>query len=272
MESRTEFGKLEQALVRAGSLITYPPTPALALRVRQALTAESAPHGQRRLPHWGRFPRVALAIGAALVIALALLLAFPDARDALAQLLGLRSVRIILVTPTPTPTATATGRVTPPPTATAPPTPKPFTQCCETALDDARARSRFAILLPPGEIPSRVYLQSPPNFGDAQQVILVFGDPSAPRFTLYEATNFLYGKLVSGGTVIEETTVLGERALWLSGAPHLLVYLDANGKPEMDTERAVNANTLAWESGDVTFRLETNLSQEDAVRFAESLR
>ncbi len=264
------FEKLEQALINAGAMLSYPPTPALAPRVQQQLAEEQA-RRQSWLPRWGSPQRVVYAAIAALVLALVLLLAFPETREALAQFLGLRTVRIILLTPTPTPTATPTGTVTPLTTPTVTPTVKTFTQCCETTLDQARALARFKILLPPGELPSKVYSQQFPDFGDAQQVILVFGDPSTPRFTLYEATNFLYGKMVSGGTMIEETSVNGERALWLSGAPHLLVYLDSNGNPEMETERPVNANTLAWESGDVTFRLETNLSKEQAVRFAESL-
>jgi hypothetical protein len=275
MEAESEFGKLEQALLRAGSLITYPPTPALALHVRDALAAESTSHGMRGLPRWSRFPRVAFVLVAALVAASALLLAFPNARDALAQLLGLRTVRIFFVTPTPTP-ALPIGTASPPrPTATL----KPFMQCCETTLDDARARAKFAISLPPGEAPSRVYLQTLPDFGAAQQLILMFGDPSAPRFTLYEALNFvygkglaIYGKGVTEGTVLAETTVNGQRALWLSGAPHLLVYLDTSGTPVPGTERPVDANTLDWESGGVTLRLETKLGEQDAVRFAESLR
>jgi hypothetical protein len=177
------------------------------------------------------------------------------------------------MTPTPTPTIT----VTPNPSMTPVPTPSPTltpilrAQCCETTLADARTRAKFKILLPPTESPTRMYLQNLPNFGNAQQVILVFGDPNTPRFTLYEATNFLYGKMVGGGTMIEELQVSGQRALWLSGAPHLLVYLDANGQPQFGSERSVSANTLAWEIGDVTYRLETNASKEEAIRFAESL-
>lgn len=207
-------------------------------------------------------PRLALAALAALVIAVSLLIAFPETREALAQLLGLRTIRIIPVTPTPT--------------APLIPTPTPQAgkiQCCETTLADAQARARFKILLPPGEIPSRVHFQELPSFGPGgQQAILIFGDPSAPRFMLFEATDFLYGKLVSGGTVVEETRVKQERALWLTGAPHLLVYLDARAQAQFDTERTVYANTLAWEIGDVTYRLESDLAKEAAVRLAESLQ
>ena len=118
---------------------------------------------------------------------------------------------------------------------------------------------------------------------DAQQVILVFGDPSKPRFVLYQARSWLYqktiqsvGKEVGGGMGISETLVSGQRALWLTGAPHLLVTLDQSGNPIVGSERPVNASTLAWEVGTidngVTYRLETVFSLEEAIKFAESLK
>jgi hypothetical protein len=70
--------------------------------------------------------------------------------------------------------------------------------------------------------------------------------------------------------------VNNQRALWLTGAPHILVTLDQNGQPLLDFERPVNANTLIWETGDfdtgVTYRLETALSLAEALELAESLR
>jgi hypothetical protein len=109
-------------------------------------------------------------------------------------------------------------------------------------------------------------------------VVLVFSDPDRPRFVLYQATRLLYEKVMSSGdtgTVITETQVSGQRALWLSGAPHVLVTLNARGEPLLEFERPVNANTLIWETGDVhtgvTFRLETPLSLTEAIEFAESL-
>lgn len=259
MYPRNEFEKLERALYRAGETVAYPATPALAARVRADLENES----RRRV---AGLPRFAFAVAIAIVLAIALLVAFPDAREAIGQMLGLRSIQIIPVTPTPTLSRNPVS--TPLPSFTLVPS-----QCCETTLADAQARSKFKILLPPNQTPSRVFFQTLPDFGSgAQQVILVYADPSAPLFTSYQATNFLYGKVVSGGTVIEETQVNGRRALWMTGAPHLLVTLDARGQPRFETERSVTANTLAWEFGDVTFRLETNLSKAEAIRFAESLR
>jgi hypothetical protein len=250
--TENEYEKLEQALVSAGRSIRYPPTPLLAVRI---------PTDRASSPRFALWPQWLTPAAIALVVALALLLVFPDTREALAQLLGLRTIRIIPVTPT-------TTAVTPQETPTL-----VSSQCCETTLAQAETKSQFKILLPPGEPPSRVYLQELPQFGGgAQQVILVFGDPASPRWTLYQATDFLYGKLVSGGTVVEETTVRGERALWLSGAPHMLIYLDPNGRAQFGVERSVTANTLAWEVGNVTYRIETNLSKEEAIRFAESLQ
>ena len=259
--SEKDMDKLEQALVQAGRDLHYPSTPALAARVSASLA-----EGKGTRPRL--YLRPALLFLVAVLLACGLVVAFPETRDAIAQFLGLRTIRIIPITPTPiVPTAQ-------PSISTAVPSPAlvPGAQCCRTTLVDATARSQFRILLPDSETPSQVFLQDLPNFGAAQQAILVFGDPSAPRFTLYEATNFLYGKIVSGGTVIEETQVKGQRAIWLSGAPHLLVYLDSSGRTQFESERSISANTLAWEIGNVTYRLETNLSKEEAIRIAESLQ
>ncbi|MBI5035531.1 MAG: hypothetical protein HZB51_33825 [Chloroflexi bacterium] len=266
MDFENDFDKLEEVLVRAGKSLDLPVTPPLATRVRAELQTPSA----RRV--FG-LPRFVWTAAVAILVALALLLAFPETREALAQIFGLRTIQIIPVTPTATVSPLPT-RPSETSTPTVIPTPSRFAQCCETTLADARAKSNFPIRLPPAPPPSRVFFQVIPNFGapNPQQVILVFGEPNNPQFTLYQATNFLYQKVVSGGTVIEETNVNGERALWLVGAPHLLVYIDANGRPRPQSERTVNVNTLAWESGEVTYRLETTASKEEAIGFAESLR
>lgn len=272
----SEFQKLEEALIEAGHTIEYPRTPDLAARVRGELKTDRPGQLDRaRL-------RPALLVVLAVVAALALLLIIPETREAIAQLLGLRTIRLIETTPTPV------SQLQIPATATmAPLTPAstptlgvvPFRQCCESTLAEAQQTARFKILLPPGEQPTRVFFQDQ-IFGrgsDPQQVVLIFGEPDQPRFVLYQAVRYLYGKMVprDSGTVITETQVSGQRALWLTGAPHVLVTLDRNGEPLISTERPVNANTLIWETGDrdtgVTYRLETPLSLAAAIEFAESL-
>jgi len=39
----------------------------------------------------------------------------------------------------------------------------------------------------------------------------------------------------------------------------------------MKVSRLVNGHVLIWENGEVTYRLETDLSMEEAVKIAESL-
>lgn len=296
VDQENDFERLERALVRAGRAVDYPPTPAIAARARQALTSEAAhpssmpSAGNRLLTQQSR--RVMLTLAAAIVLALALLLALPEAREAVAQFLGLRGLRIFYVTPTPSsPLTTATplpgGGGQTPSTATRAagtptPTVQPFALCCEMSLHEAQVRARFKLRVPPAENVSRVYYQSVYNNGE--QVVMLFGDPEHPRFTLYQAQRWIYGKLVDGAlgkgigpaTLLQETVVDGQRALWFSGAPHVVMVLDAHGEPIYSTARTVDANTLVWETGNdydgIIYRVETKLSLEDAVRFAASLK
>jgi hypothetical protein len=275
-----EFERLENALIRAGRAVEPVSAPALASRVLEEIERERI-----RPARGGFILRPAWSLALAILVALAILLAFPETRDAIGQILSLRTIRIFQ--PTPTPTAEPTSPqsfvfpVTATPfgvlelaTATPAPTATPQTvQCCETTLASARTKARFPILVPPDVSPSRVFFQDITSFGPGvQQLILVFGDPQSPRWVLYEATGILYQKMVSGRTVITETRALNQRALWLTDAPHLLVTLDASGQTRLNSERSVYKNTLAWEIGDTTFRLETDARLDDAVKFAASLR
>jgi hypothetical protein len=276
MAELDEFQKLEEALIEAGRAIEYPRAPDLAAQVRADLENNRAQLNSDRPPQPDRARlRPAFVIAFAILAAIALLLIIPETREAIAQLLGLRTIRIIEATPTPRP-----------PAATPRPTPTfgvvPFKQCCESTLAEAQQRADFELLLPPGEEPSRVFFQDQ-VFGrgsEPQQVVMVFGDPERPPFVLYQAHYWLYEKMLqsngNSGTLITETQVSGQRALWLTGAPHLLVTLDRNGQPLMNWERPVNANTLIWEvrrpDHEVTYRLETPLGLDEAIEFAESLR
>ncbi len=277
MVESSEFQKLEDALIEAGRAIEYPRTSSLTARLRAELKIDRS-----RPPKRIRW-RPVMIVMLAVIAALALLLIIPETREAIAQLLGLRTIRIIEATPTPLSQLEVPVTATPVQTTPGPsPTPgvSPFKQCCPSTLEEAQRKARFKILLPADEQPTRVFFQDQ-VFGrgsEPQQVILVFGDPDRPRFVLYQATRLLYGKIVSrdSGKVITETQVSGQRALWLTGAPHVLVTLDRDGQPLIDTERPVNVNTLIWETGDldtgVTYRLETTLSLAEAIEFAESLR
>ena len=70
----------------------------------------------------------------------------------------------------------------------------------------------------------------------------------------------------------ERSSLLEAETLWLEGARHTLQYLDPDGSIRTELERTVKGNTLVWEIGDVTYRLETSLPREEAFKIAESLR
>lgn len=148
-------------------------------------------------------------------------------------------------------------------------------------LKQAQSLARFKLRLPPNESPSKIYYQNVYNNGE--QVVISFGDPDKPRVTLYQAQRWIYGKLVDGvvgkelepATLLQETQVNGQRAFWFSGAPHVVMMLDAHGEPIYSTARTVDANTLVWETGNdydgIIYRVETPLDLQEALRFAESL-
>jgi hypothetical protein len=67
--------------------------------------------------------------------------------------------------------------------------------------------------------------------------------------------------------VIEETEINGQSAIWATG-PYPLVL--SNG--EIELTRLINGQVLLWVDDEVTYRLETDFSLEEAVKIAESLQ
>jgi hypothetical protein len=138
----------------------------------------------------------------------------------------------------------------------------------ETTLEAAQARSPFPIRLPayPADLglPDKVFMQE-----DGPMVILVWSDAANPdkaRLSLHEVGpgSILVRKFEPH--VIRETQVNGQYAVWAEG-PYLVQLTNGN----YDFRRTVQGNTLIWQENEVTYRLETDLNLEEAVRIAESL-
>jgi len=260
--------QLEARLQLAAGAFSYPPTPDVAGAVRRRLEAR----GTRpvRQPQ-----RLAWAIAVALLI-LGGLMAVPEVRAGLLEFLQLGAVRIRLIEATPTVTSTPvpTRTGTPPPaTATPIPSPTPLGSLLnlagQTTLADARARVEFPIRLPtyPTDLgpPDAVYVQ---DFG-APLVVLVWLNPDDPdqvQLSLHEFGPDSFAAEKSQPEVIETTTVNGEPALWTEG-PYMLLL--RNGDHVI--WRLIEGHVLIWLGGEVTYRLETDLQLEEAVRIAESL-
>jgi hypothetical protein len=286
MADRDTHDWLEGQLYALGREMTYPPTPPLAERVRARLLQQRprAPGASWRAPR-----RLAIAALALLLVGLGVALAsVPTTRKALAEFFGLQRIRVIQVTEIPLPTAALSPEPT---TAQSTPLPTPTTTLRPgisgaTTLEDARRRVNFPVLLPtyPDGIgaPDELYAQRLGASPSDAQVILVYRakpglglQPSREEdnlFALYQfRTQGMFRKSADTGTRLEELRVGDARAFWLEGAYHFIQYRDASGREVVEMERVVRGNTLAWEVGDVTYRLETSLPKEEAVRIAESL-
>ena len=76
-------------------------------------------------------------------------------------------------------------------------------------------------------------------------------------------------KFATPGTRMEGLSVNGNFALWLEGAPHV-VTLDEDGEIRRFTTRLAG-NVLIWTRGDLTLRLEGDLTKQRALELARSI-
>lgn len=265
--SEQPFERWEVQLQRLASAFPYPPTPDLAGPVKQRL---SPPARESRL---ARSPRgLVWAALVVLLMTLAGLLAVPQVRAAVLEFLQIGVIRIFLTEPTPSPPP-PTASPGAPPTATPQPTPTPLASILglagQTSLAEAQAQLDFSIRLPayPPDLgaPDEVFLQKL----DGLVVVLVWFDPEESgrvRLSLHQLGPGVFGGK-GGPELVQETTVHGQPAYWMRG-PYLFQL--RNGQYEV--LRLVEGNVLVWVEAEITYRLETELPLEEAIRVAESLR
>jgi hypothetical protein len=74
--------------------------------------------------------------------------------------------------------------------------------------------------------------------------------------------------VVESRAALEPVRVRGRDGFWISGAPHLLRYLDPAGEDAAVTSRLVG-DALVWDEGGTVYRIETNLGRDRAIGFAE---
>jgi hypothetical protein len=268
---------LERALTDLGAALRFPPTPDLAAAVTARLERAPAPTPARRarLRRWPAWPagwrRLAAAGLAVLLLAAAVLAASPGTREAVARRLGLRGIGVQLGGPPPSTATTTPGarldlglgpRVT---------------------LEEARRRTGFPVLVPGAagfQRPDAVFID--PSLPGGGRVDLVYrARPGLPASGLTDAgllitefrgqpaPEFLKKVVVAG--MLQEVTVGGEPGFFFSGEPHFFAYRDASGGSREERTRLAG-NTLIWQRGDLTLRLEGQLPLEEAVRIAESMR
>ena len=80
-----------------------------------------------------------------------------------------------------------------------------------------------------------------------------------------EVDDQLVKKELQPDTVVESVRVRGTTGFWITGAPHTFAYRDANGDVRFETTRLVTGNTLLWVEDGVTYRFESALSLDRAL-------
>ena len=239
--------ELELALRDLGTAVDWPPEPELAHRILDGIGREPAP---RR-----RSPRRALVIAlAALAVAIGAVFAVPQTRAAILELFHLRGVTIERVPELPpVPVQAGLGTF--------------FGE--QVGLDEARRRAGFDVVVPGrlGE-PDAVYFQKSPPGG---MVSFLYGSREHPTALVTQFAGTVdetIFKKVAPGTSVRPVMVDGRPGYWIQGA-HYFAYVDRQG--EMRTEQVrLAGNTLLWERGPLTLRLEADVSEAEAVRIARS--
>lgn len=252
------MNEFEKQLIKIAKGMDYPSTPDIAGFVSARLRPARSPRLISKTWAW--------SLTIALILLLSLLL-IPPARAAILEFIQIGIVRIF---PQPIELTAEPIQTIVPNTAT-PISSLPFLETIagKTTLADAQKRVNYPILLPayPADIgePDYVFVQN----ADGNMTILVWLDPQNPESVLMSLHFVPLGSWAItkvSPTLIEETTVDGVRAIWAVG-PYPLRF--TNG--DLDFTRIVNGNVLIWADDTVTYRLETDLSLEEALKIAESL-
>jgi hypothetical protein len=254
-----QFEQVETRLRETAAGFNYPPLPDIRSRVLPRLNpyATTKTFQKQRLA-WALVVILAVATG---------LLAVPPVRAQFLEFLQVGAVRINLVAPAESPAATTLSETLTPDASLL-----PALQAIagETELHTAQERVPFPIRLPayPTDLgePDRVFLQDM----SGPLVVLVWMEPHQTdqvRLSLHLIAPGSYAVGKSSPRTIEMAEVNGHTAVWAEG-PYILNF--KNGT--VDNYRLIDGHVLIWEDGGLTYRLETDLPLEEAVRIAGSLR
>lgn len=283
----TPDSRWEQAVEQVARRFEYPPTPPIAGRrttddrpqPEAGRSATSVNRRSGRRPS-GRRPTLALLL-LALALAVAALAAPPTRAALLALFARVGAITIfvddaaptpmVTVAPPPTALPVATTDATPVPTGAATPVASPSAVPHALLLLDlgpavspgeAARHVGFALRAPAAlSAPDEVYVHP----ADLPAVTLVWRDGDAALTLTEIGVGEFANKLVYQGGV-EATTVNGRPAYWLPG-PHVLQLLEgweSNGP-------LIASNVLIWARDGITYRLEGDLTLDEAVALAESL-
>jgi hypothetical protein len=257
--------ELEAQLQEMARGLSWPATPDLAASAAARLAGPPV-RRSRRLP-----PRVLVAAAVVVAVLGVSLAVSPKARRAAAELLGLRGVHI------------STGPPPPIPTTVAPVTPgSPIDLGRPVSVAEAERSIGFAVRVPTlagFDRPDGVFVSTPPPGGEVTLMYRPRADlPASAQtgvgllLTEFQGTMEagFFAKVAEPGTTIEALAVHRQPAYWLAGAPHAFFYRSAQGDIYPDALRLAT-NTLVWQAGPVTLRVEGDITKARALAIADSL-
>ncbi len=238
--------RLEERLTDLGQQMDWPTADVSAEVLRRVTQPASQPRPVRR---WAV---VAVALAAVVVV-----MAIPAGRGVIADLLGVVGIEVEWTDGLP-----PTGAF--------------------DELDFGRTVSLeevgFPILVPgtdPPGLPDRVYV-------DGGRVATVWGasadlpaivDTEIGLVHLQFAATLdgaLLSKRVAQESAIRGVNVRGRFGIWIEDGPHVVSYLDSDGRERTETTRLAG-NVLMWEEDGVTHRIESALSLGESLAIAASL-
>lgn len=250
--------ELERSLRLLGEALAFPEAPDVSEAVQRRL-ADARP--ERRRPR----RRTLVLAFAVLALAIAAAMAVPPARTAILEFFGLRGATVQRV-------------------ETLPPVPDPAPGLFlgdALPLEDGRPWVKSPDVLVPEALgkPDAAYAAQE-DYG--LRLTLVYRPGNGVPRSQYTGVGILVtefdgaidtrylDKMVQGGTSVERLTVDGNRALWLEGGPHFVVFRTADGNIGEDVGRLAG-NTLLVENGTMLVRIEGEIDREQAIEIAESL-
>ena len=219
--------------------VQWPATPDLAAAVEPQLSPAAA---RRR----GWLRPVAVIVAVVVLAAVAALALSPGARSSILRFFHLRGATVERVEQLPPAQPGATlglGRSVP--------------------LAEARKAVTFPIRLPKGREPKRVLLDESVGRG---AVSIVW---CCPRIVVTEIRGdaLTYVEKQAGpGTTIEYLVVNGKPGVWIAGRAHAVIFRDELGR--VVEEPRLARNVLLWEDGEVTLRLEGDITKRRALALA----
>jgi hypothetical protein len=103
---------------------------------------------------------------------------------------------------------------------------------------------------------------------------VVYGPAKKPRLVLTELRGGVWDgfakKVGSASTRIDYVKIDGEQGLFISGAQHFVMFLDANGAVT-DEQTYLAGTVLLWNRGPLLLRLEGDMTRAQALELARSV-